>query len=642
MRFAAFNQALHGLLARFTIKTKLIAAFILFGAVLVSTLGVIAYYNADQALRKATFANLESRALEKEAALNDWFAHSIEEVASFARLEQIGAYVTQLTSESPQSEVYLTAKSHLTSLLKLWNASNMEVSSAMLLEPKQGRVILATNPAEEGTFKENREYFTRGRKAPVLQSPYYSITMQAPMITIAAPVTTLQGKLKAVLAVRQPLDVVTKIIERRTGRYETDDAFLINSARLLLTQPRYLDDPSVMQRVVYSHGIDHCLAGQSDTHEYVSSEGIPVFAAYRWMQEYQLCLLVKIHQSEALAPSQMIVRLIWIVAFLAMGPTIIGSFALANLLTRPLHALKLGADRVAAGNFDTVIDMQGRDELADLAKAFNFMIATIAEKNTKIRAYAEGLEQRVVERTSELQAAQNELLQKERLAALGQLTATVSHELRNPLGAMRPSLYVIRKRMADNDERVLQAVARIERAILRCDRIIDELLDFTRNHVLQPESVTIDTWLKHIIDEQQFSEEIDLQQEYALPGIKVMIDEERLRRAIINVLENALQAMADNNSQPISSAHLRINTGIRNQRVEMVISDTGPGIAADVLPRIFEPLFSTKGFGTGLGLPTVKRIMELHGGGIEVDTVPKRGTCVTLWLPLAKRQDSAA
>ena len=258
-------------------------------------------------------------------------------------------------------------------------------------------------------------------------------------------------------------------------------------------------------------------------------------------------------------------------------------------------------------------------------------------KRTEAHIYKlnQELEQRVKQRTSELRVAQQELLRKERLATLGQLTATVSHELRNPLGAMRPSMYIIRKRVNSNDPRLQQAVERVERNITRCDRIIDELLDFTRIQELDLQRIPIDEWLQTLLDGQFLPKELTLCWRLGLPGVSLCIDPDRLRRAVINLFENACQAMLPEvNFKPVpSDACLTVSTGIVPGRVELVFADTGPGISADVLPKIFEPLFSTKAFGVGLGLPTVKQIMVQHGGGLEVETREGHGTRMILWLP---------
>ena len=117
--------------------------------------------------------------------------------------------------------------------------------------------------------------------------------------------------------------------------------------------------------------------------------------------------------------------------------------------------------------------------------------------------------------------------------------------------------------------------------------------------------------------------------------MKVFLDQDHFRRAVINVFNDACQVMVgDGNGKIEEDEHmLTIRTGKTNRRIEAVFEDNGPGIPPDVLPKTFEPMFSTKGFGVGLGMPVVKQIMEQHGGGVEVETGEGRGTTFVLWLP---------
>ena len=255
---------------------------------------------------------------------------------------------------------------------------------------------------------------------------------------------------------------------------------------------------------------------------------------------------------------------------------------------------------------------------------------------TELREYKDRLEVLVEERTEELHKAQSELVRKERLATLGQLTATVSHELRNPLCAMRPSLHIIQKKSDQDDQRLQQAVELIDRNIERCDNIIDELLDFTRITELNLSSVRLDKWLELEIQEQVIPAGLQVHTDLGLNELELDIDIDRLRRAFINVFINAYESMMDCNKKLIETNNARVTilTRRNNNHANIIVEDSGPGIAEEVLDKIFEPLYSTKGFGVGLGMPTVKQIMEQHGGGIEIISAKGNGARIILWLPI--------
>ncbi len=242
------------------------------------------------------------------------------------------------------------------------------------------------------------------------------------------------------------------------------------------------------------------------------------------------------------------------------------------------------------------------------------------------------LETRVERRTAELRAAQGELVKKERLATLGQLTATVSHELRNPLGTMRTSTHLVRKLASGEDARLANAAERLDRGITRCDRIIDELLDFTRIGDPELQVFPLDDWLARQLDELEVPEGVTLRRNYGLPGTEVAIDSGRMRRAVVNLFENACQAVLE---RAAGGGLVTVSTRRRDGLAEITIADNGPGIAPEVLPRIFEPLFSTKSFGVGLGMAVVKQVLEQHGGAVEVDSAVGHGAEARLSIPIA-------
>jgi PAS domain S-box-containing protein len=227
----------------------------------------------------------------------------------------------------------------------------------------------------------------------------------------------------------------------------------------------------------------------------------------------------------------------------------------------------------------------------------------------------ERLERRVEERTSELRAAQEELVRKERLAALGQLTGTVSHELRNPLGALRAAVATIKKLTAGEQPMVTSTVAIIDRSITRCDNIIADLLDYSRGDCAALAPTALDSWLGEVLDEYPLPPWLEMSREIET-GARAMVDRERLRRVLINLMDNACQAMAGAaDREPAPGDHrLRVTARRAGEAVEISVADTGPGIAPEDREKVFEPLYSTKAFGVGLGLSIVKQIVGQHGG----------------------------
>ncbi len=262
-------------------------------------------------------------------------------------------------------------------------------------------------------------------------------------------------------------------------------------------------------------------------------------------------------------------------------------------------------------------------------------ITEYVQTKDELRRHRDHLEELVDERTAELHSAQEELLRKQRFAAIGRLTATVSHELRNPLGSIRNSLAVI-QRLADRDNPMMKNALEIaDRGISRCDNIISELLDFTRIRKLKLENTNIDAWLGEVLDEYLHLPEIEIVHK---PGdaAETLCDREHLIRVVLNVLNNACDAVMTEEGLQGSARTPRVTVTTRSldDSVEIAIADNGPGMSAQQQEKIFEPLFSTKSFGVGLGLSVVKQIMEQHGGSVKVESQVGHGTRVRLLLPL--------
>jgi PAS domain S-box-containing protein len=233
-----------------------------------------------------------------------------------------------------------------------------------------------------------------------------------------------------------------------------------------------------------------------------------------------------------------------------------------------------------------------------------------------------------------LKAAMEKLASSERMATIGQVAATVSHELRNPLGAIRNSMALVHQLTAGKQLGVERALERADRNIERCTAIISAMLEFTHEKEITRAPTPIAAWLAELMAGHPLPEGIALERDLRAAD-EVAIDRERFQQAILGVVDNAVQALQDPAWVPPENYPRRVTLRAESAgpHVRISIIDNGPGIPPDVLPRIFEPLFTTKGFGVGLGLPTVRQIVERHGGTIDVASAGADGTTVTIWLP---------
>ncbi len=317
------------------------------------------------------------------------------------------------------------------------------------------------------------------------------------------------------------------------------------------------------------------------------------------------------------------------------------SFLLQRVISEPILSLAKTTQKVSKlTDYSLRATYDGKDELGVLYSGFNEMLTQIQSRDQTLEQYRSNLEELVNERTRELETAQRELVSKEKLAVMGTLSAMVSHEIRNPLGTIRNTIFNIKQLINKNNYAVEPELERIERNVVRCDHIIEELLDFTRLRDKNLEPVKIDSWLKELMEEQFISGSVIVTTSFKADTV-VHIDIESFRRAVINVAQNGIQAMTKvmtvkkmKQSDTKKDMRLTVESRVHKDRVEVIVEDNGEGIPQADLDKIYEPLYSTKSFGVGLGLPIVKGIMEQHLGGIEIDSQVGIGTKVTLWLPL--------
>jgi signal transduction histidine kinase len=241
---------------------------------------------------------------------------------------------------------------------------------------------------------------------------------------------------------------------------------------------------------------------------------------------------------------------------------------------------------------------------------------------------------------SMLNNAQDEIVKKGKMEQLGHLTATIAHELRNPLGSVRTSAFLIQRKVEGKNIGIDSQLERINNGIQRCDDTITQLLDYSRAKKVTPVPTHLDEWLEKIVTEeslllpQTFSIECSL----GLNDRLVPIDAARLQRAVINLISNAVEAFAGGSTDKaktiVTEPKLWISTRIAGEFAVIKVQDNGPGISEANLARIREPLFTTKNFGTGLGIPAIEQIADHHNGRLEITSVLGSGASFEMFLPL--------
>ena len=327
--------------------------------------------------------------------------------------------------------------------------------------------------------------------------------------------------------------------------------------------------------------------------------------------------------------------------FVVVGLVVLGLFLVVFARRRvvgPVEALVEGTRRVAHDDLDVRIPIQGRGELAGLATSFNEMTSSMQRVENDLKQLNQDLEQKVEARTAELQRAQSALVQTEKLSSLGQLSASIAHEINNPLAGILTFAKLI-MRQAEQDvpdearrKVMLKNLGLIQRETERCSAIVRNLLDFARERPLQLRDVDLEKVVAESL--QLIGHQLQLQNHQVVtrlaPVPPVHGDFGELRQAFVNLALNAMEAMGKG-----GRLEIRLSPEPDGAGVELAIIDNGPGIPAELRTRIFDPFFTTKEKGTGLGLSVVYGIVQRHRGSMELVSEPGQGTCFTLRFPAA-------
>ncbi len=245
---------------------------------------------------------------------------------------------------------------------------------------------------------------------------------------------------------------------------------------------------------------------------------------------------------------------------------------------------------------------------------------------TKLANWNRALEQRVEERTQALEQAQQRLLRSERLATVGKLGAGIAHELRNPLGVINNSVYYLRTRLGEAEAKITKHLDIIGHEVQAANKIITDLMNFVRVSDIEKKLADPNEMVAQALERLSVPDAVMVETHLTEPLPQVPVDADKMQQVLINLLNNAVQAMPDGGT-------LTVSTGQRNGHVLFEVQDTGMGIRAEDLGRIYEPLFTTKAKGIGLGLSLVKLLVEAHQGDVQVSSQEGEGSTFTVRVP---------
>ncbi len=337
--------------------------------------------------------------------------------------------------------------------------------------------------------------------------------------------------------------------------------------------------------------------------------------------------LDQMHQKVYAYRNEIIVLTVMQIGLIALCLT----FLTQRLVNRPVRALVRHANLIGGGDLDARVSVKNRDELGDLAEAFNGMTINLKKARVELEDWGKNLEEKVEQRTQEIKKIQSQLVHSEKLASLGELVAGIAHEINNPLTGI-----LVFASLLSSDSKLDPSLKGdldlIVKETQRCARIVKGLLDFSRESMPQkkPSSLNaiMDATLTLICNQACFHD-INVIKEYNPDIPEMHMDPNQIEQVFINLLLNACHAIG-------GPGEIRIRTGLDQEREEAYasITDNGCGIPEPARPNLFTAFFSTKGEGgSGLGLMTTKKTVEAHGGSIALASSGSTGSEFVIIIP---------
>ena len=392
------------------------------------------------------------------------------------------------------------------------------------------------------------------------------------------------------------------------------DSFLLDESGRVLVHP----DPSMvisardlsrypLVETALKTGVDR------GVHEYQREDGVDFLGAYARVDVGDLWVLTEIPKEEALKVSrQLITRSVFFGIAILLAALIV-SLVFSRLITAPIRQLRGATTELARGNFDIAIDVRSRDEIGELAKAFQAM-------------------------ARDLEDTQTQLIQSEKMAAFGQLGAGITHEVKNPMTGI-VGFAQLAQRKLDDPEKVKELLQLIEREGLRCRDILVNFLKFAQTGTGDVERLDVNEVVEEscrMLTHQLSLGQVRLHPELGDGIAPVEGHAGEIKQVLLNLGMNAQQALPQ-------GGNVWIRTRMEGDEVAIEVEDDGPGVPAEIAAKIFEPFFTTKrsGDGTGLGLSVSFGIIRSHRGRLDLSRRKGKGACFRIYLPVMHEDKQA-
>lgn len=382
---------------------------------------------------------------------------------------------------------------------------------------------------------------------------------------------------------------------------------------------------SDLERTVAPPPIDKSSSAQVTTYSRDGSRRLVSAAAIPgspWM------VVVDFPRDDVFAPVNAFVRRLAVIAMVALALGLLAAWRLSRRITEPLQQLTQAAESIAAGDYSQRVQLNMTDEFGVLGDAFSTMASEVQQSRDHLEHKVEERTRDLNETLAKLNDAQESLVRRERLAMLGQLSSGVGHELRNPLGVMTNAVYYLKTVLATAPANVQEYLDILQQQITLSEKIVGDLLNFARSKPPQRTPTDVLAITNAQIARLAMNDEVPVETDLPRDLPPVLVDPIHLGQIVLNLLTNAKQAVDGRGRIVVRARQL-------NGNVLYEVADNGPGIHMENIEKVFEPLFTTKARGIGLGLAVSRTLARANGGELAAASPPGQGATFTLTLPAA-------
>jgi signal transduction histidine kinase len=598
-----------------SLRAKFMLLFFIFFFVPYGLLTLFSVSMSKGMMKKSTVDHLQNLVEVKETAIEQWLKERVRDVKTIAESQEIKSL------DPKQIEPFL-------SLVKHFERAYIEIWVLNL----KGQIV-SGNLSKTSFQKE--EWFQRAiEEGTSILRPTLQPQSLQPAITISFSIKDAKGRPIGVLKELVDLTYISELIsESKLGK--TGELFIVNPQGEFVLHNKLIELlKKEISKVPY---FEKSQFEPTNTWVYKDYTGDEVLGSWKWIPTLHCYLIAEQDTREAFYQIDLLVKKAFIIFIIATLVILGISYWVIGRATGPIKRLSETVATFADGHFGKTFSTRRGDEIGKLITGFNVMAEKLMKAYTELEGRVEASNKELESAYQMLKQRQEQLIRSEKMAALGQLSAGIAHEIRNPLTSIKIFIQSLEKEI-DLDENQEEDFRIIMKEIDRINENITRFLNFARPEEPLFQAINTSALMKNTVNLLAAKlKNSGIRLDISLPDDHPPVegDPKQLAQVFLNLLLNAVEAMPQEGMLTIRSA-VKVNPDSLQEFLQLIIKDTGHGIPEKDRPYLFDPFFTTKAGGTGLGLSIVYSIIQKHNGRIEVESELGKGSSFILSLPIQK------